>query len=336
MQGDVIPVVQIRSDRVVCYNEYQYHATRRGKNNISLNNLQAKKYKGCLSKESKKKLERAIVQWSDSISNISRQNLKDMSKSKSRLIMLTITLSASQEHSDEYIKRNMLNRLLITMKRKYGCENYIWKAEFQQNDNIHFHIILDKFIPAMDIRGIWNSIQASHGYIDRFESKSGHRNPNSTDIHQIRDLNRSLIYMRKYMSKIECSRIEGGKAWGCSDNLLALRPVVVHHDNQVNQFINYMECNGVYKVINKDNCKIIFGDIKAAMSKTNYQLFTDWKDALTIAWTWSNSSRIEKVVSEAMAVLEPIESEIRPKELEFIQLDFNEILRKRFIEKIWS
>ncbi len=135
-----------------------------------------------------------------------------------KLTFITLTLPSKQIHSDNEIKSKCLNQFLIELKKNYGVSRYIWKAEKQENNNIHFHIIADKYIKWKEIRECWNRIVNKLGYVDRYESnmrefyKNGfrlsthskdkrtenqqkkafqtlvdnnYRNPNSTDIHAL-------------------------------------------------------------------------------------------------------------------------------------------------------
>ena len=61
-----------------------------------------------------------------------------------KLTFITLTLPSKQIHSDNDIKSKCLNQFLIELKKNYGVNRYIWKAEKQENNNIHFHIIADK------------------------------------------------------------------------------------------------------------------------------------------------------------------------------------------------
>ena len=118
-----------------------------------------------------------------------------------KLNFVTLTLASEQVHSDNVIKKKLLNSLLIELKRKWKVKNYIWRAEAQANGRIHFHIITDKFIPFQSLRTEWNFIQAKLGYIDEFEKKFNHRNPNGTDIHSLSKVKSVAGYLSKYCSK---------------------------------------------------------------------------------------------------------------------------------------
>jgi len=98
-----------------------------------------------------------------------------------KLVFITLTLSSVQLHSDRVIKQRLLQPFLRVLRNRFKCGNYIWKAEVQDNGNIHFHIITDVFIHYMELRSVWNTIQDNLGYVERSKSS----NPNSTDIHAI-------------------------------------------------------------------------------------------------------------------------------------------------------
>ncbi|MFQ5865594.1 MAG: hypothetical protein ACE5IW_10230 [bacterium] len=78
---------------------------------------------------------------------------------------------------------------------------YLWRAEAQANGNIHFHVACDKYIPWWQLRHYWNKVQNNLGYIDRFEEKHGHRDPNSTDIHSVKKIRNLGAYLSKEISK---------------------------------------------------------------------------------------------------------------------------------------
>lgn len=153
---------------------------------------------------------------------------------KYKLTFITLTLSATQTHSDKEITGTLLNSFLNAMRRKWDVDKYIWKAEKQENGNIHYHILTDRFIHWKEIRETWNHIQGNLGYIDRYSEKmkeffkdgfkmsdnpkdkrskqkqlkayndgikTGFRDPNSTDIHALYKVKNIPAYISKYISK---------------------------------------------------------------------------------------------------------------------------------------
>lgn len=118
-----------------------------------------------------------------------------------KINFLTLTLSAEQQHSDQIIKAKVLDPFLQELREKHGLKNYLWRAEAQANGNIHFHLITDIFIHLEQLRDLWNNMQNRLGYIDRFAEKHGHRNPNSTDVHSVKNISNVAAYLSKYCCK---------------------------------------------------------------------------------------------------------------------------------------
>lgn len=151
-----------------------------------------------------------------------------------KIVFITLTLSSDQVHTDQVIKRELLNQFLIEAKKKWGVTLNLWKAEKQKNGRIHFHFITDKTIDKNELRNVWNRIQQKLGYVTRYREAQNlwHRdgfkynpkyaprwdyaaqkkayeeglrtdwdNPNSTDIHSVRHVINLKAYFSKEISK---------------------------------------------------------------------------------------------------------------------------------------
>lgn len=175
-------------------------------------------------------------------------------KKKINLNFVTLTFPAKQEHTDLEAKK-MLNYYLTELKNSIGNFMYVWKAEKQKNGNIHFHVLINRYVNYLHIRKIWNAILNRYGYIEKYKQKlskmtmqeyinyrknnakikhtqkhienykkayregkkTGWTNPNTTDVHSLRSIKSAAAYITKYMCKDE-KEIEG-RYWGCSDEL---------------------------------------------------------------------------------------------------------------------
>jgi hypothetical protein len=145
-------------------------------------------------------------------------------------VFLTITLSSTQRHADAFVKRHMLGELIKYMKRNCGVEHYFWRAESQVNGNIHFHLLIDKYIPKEQIQLKWNSIQNNHGYLVQYYKTHSHINAPSCDIKSPKDKRELVSYLLKYMSKDEKNRLIEGRIWGMSDSLRHVDTLVLPLD----------------------------------------------------------------------------------------------------------
>lgn len=157
-------------------------------------------------------------------------NTRAGKKRSFKLTFITLDLSSNQIHTDQVIKRELLNQFLIEAKKKWGVTLNLWKAEKQKNGRIHFHIITDKYIDRNELRNVWNRIQQKLGYVTKYREDrlNWHRdgfkynpkyaprwnyeaqlkayeeglrtdwdNPNSTDIHSVRH----VVILKTYFSK---------------------------------------------------------------------------------------------------------------------------------------
>jgi hypothetical protein len=159
-------------------------------------------YTGVITPYAKRKLKRAIQLMVASAETKEAPNWKTGGTFKFKVNFITLTLPAPQrEVTDKDIKKHCLDNFIKRLKRKYKLNSYVWRAERQKNGNLHFHIITDTWIHYEKIRNDWNGCLAQYHFIDEFENKHGHRNPNSTDVHAVWKVKNLTQYFVKYMSK---------------------------------------------------------------------------------------------------------------------------------------
>lgn len=118
-----------------------------------------------------------------------------------RLNFITVTLPSTQQHSDQEITSRCLGNFLDLL-RANGLKDYVWRAECQPGtSNIHYHITTNTFFYYKDVRRWWNSSVNLLGYVDRFQAKHGHCNPNSTDISKVKHIRKLAEYLSCYLAK---------------------------------------------------------------------------------------------------------------------------------------
>jgi len=114
--------------------------------------------------------------------------------------------------------KRFLNTVKVIIDRKAQAQgdasfSYIWVAEVQQNGNIHFHMLVDRFLPVKWLVKIWDQA------------------PNSVNVKRLNDQGHAVNYMLKYMKKGSCP-IEG-KRYGMTQNLLdAIKPQKVRFEGK--------------------------------------------------------------------------------------------------------
>lgn len=172
-----------------------------------------------ISDKSMRKIKRVATNWGLVLRYALRNKARGL-RIKPQFVFLTLTLASPQQHSDVMIKRVVFQPLLAEIARANGCPiNYIWRCESQANGNIHFHVILDRYVDRIWIRAIWNRLQDRLGYVERSELT----NPPSTYIELVNSPENVAEYCAKYMCKSKSGyRGCAGKLWGCSTDLKEL------------------------------------------------------------------------------------------------------------------
>jgi hypothetical protein len=212
---------------LICYRDRSGKKRKEPLSEAQKRALSSQKFTGVLSKKTISKMTGIIQNWMDTTEHFNYTRDKKKCPRERMLSMITVTLSSKQQHSDNYIKRNMLNRLLIYLIRKEPSLKYLWKAETQKNGNIHFHILIDKYIDKTWLLDTWNVIQMDHGYVRNQEIPDARKTCPSTRIEALRDKYDGSSYCAKYMSKNEGERRLEGRLWGCSNELKELKKIVI-------------------------------------------------------------------------------------------------------------
>jgi len=199
-------------------------------------------------------------------------------------------------YDDIFIKKYLLNHFLTQIRRKYKVQSYVWKAETQDNGNIHFHITTGNYIDYLELRNLWNNILAKTDMIERYQLKwqgltfrqyadkvrlkqpssesdlrraydygvsTNWSNPNTTDIHSVWKVNDVAAYLSKYFVKHESDRrkIDGCK-WRLSELLSSFKKYCGRISDELWAELGYLSNHYPNRVIIKDYATIFNFKIK--------------------------------------------------------------------------
>lgn len=240
-----------------------------------------KSYSGDMRKHSTKRIRQAIsylVAISPTQKVFNPVTGKPMSF---RINLITLTLSAHLPPSKEreFIVK-VFRPFLRELQNKHGITDYVWKVERQlATNNLHWHITTNRFLAHNQLRQTWNKAQEKMGIISDFKAKHNHSNPNSTDVHSVRNVRNLEGYISKYISK---SAAEGqtpipGKVWGCSTNLQGIKNYSDCIDNKFGELLKEASSLKRSRKVATDNCELICmdeGDFNRLVKKykvTGYQ-----------------------------------------------------------------
>lgn len=232
------------------------------RNENSMSNLQKTKFNGQVSTAIQKRIKTAIGWMCLRVAYQVKKGKRTRKQLNKLLSFITLTLPSKQQHTDNEIKEKCLNQLLIELRRQWGVKQYVWKAEAQANGNIHFHLVVDKYIPKADLQHRWNRIVDKLGYHSEYQKKHGQRQAPSTEIKNLKHVRKCAAYIAKYCSKAEGKRPIKGRVWYASENLQNIEKPSIEIDSELNNILSEIESAGTTKLIYKDHatviCKSIF------------------------------------------------------------------------------
>ena len=199
-----------------------------------------------------------------------------------------------------------------------------------KNNNIHFHLILDSFIPFREIQQAWNSIQENNGYLKAYETKTGHKNAPSTHVKSVTSVNNFVDYVIKYATKDENHRPIKGRVWGMSDKLRSVSGMTCDLSQEIWEEIQVMQSKKRVKEFHKDYASVYFikGGILGSkyMTHTHDLLIEFYKE--TFVKLYNSEGEIKENESDADEIaffidceFEKVQEELE-KQQQVTQLDF--------------
>lgn len=200
------------------------------------------------------------------------------------VVFLTLTLPSTQIHSDKQIKR-LQTRYIENLQKTYGVNYYVWKAEAQKNGNIHFHLLVDKWIDWTVHQKLWNKQLDKLGYLDAFQEEHGHRNPKTIDVHSLKmnkkqkKIKNPTAYITKYMTKLEFGkRPVLGQLWGCSDSVKRLDyPKYAEGEQYFDHVVSVVNSKQLKQVLKEDFFSFFSGKTFDILRSTYTQLWGNVK-----------------------------------------------------------
>lgn len=253
-------ICQIRSDCLITYaqNCYGSQLTEDKKRLMLQRMLEASKlkYSGKLKEGTKKRMSKAI----DLLIQISKKqkgwNQVTQKYSNHRLSFITLTIPPVELLTAETGYQKLLKHFLQWLRRTIKVKTYIWKAEFQKNKQLHYHITTPAWIHFQLIKDKWNNLLWKSSLTSEYFKKYGHHNPNSTDIREVKNIENLSSYLKKEYCKTIQNQPTSGKIWDCSLNLKDNKYFTLELDYQLINKIMADVSSGIFTKIELDQCNI--------------------------------------------------------------------------------
>lgn len=150
-------------------------------------NLTRGTYNGYMSPATRRQVRRIVSTWVRSVMIYRAELKKRWDPGRAYPVAFALTLPSAQIHPDKDITRQCLTPFLQYLRRVHHVEHYFWRAEAQENGNLHYHVLADKYIDARDLQFAWNHHVNALGYVDRYIVTGEEIEAPSTEIHAIRN-----------------------------------------------------------------------------------------------------------------------------------------------------
>lgn len=160
---------------------------------------------------------------------------------------LTLTLPAEQTHTDDEIVRHCLNPFLVYARKYFNVKYYIWKKELQQNGNIHFHLVTDKFIDHQALRRAWNrvinkghvtGVKNPFDYVDRYTAKQKAKFVNGWDEQaQRKSMQNTPSYKIKIRQMLSAKQRELGRTLSDMERKILINNLISIELNKYKQYV---------------------------------------------------------------------------------------------------
>jgi len=276
--GDSYGIVRFKAKSALIYGRSTYQPPRTEAQIKNESNLSRGDKSGFMSHKTKLKVKRILQCWITGITEFKNLKVRPWLVKMPYLTFVTLTLSAEQEHTDKEIRRKLVQPFIQKLIRHHKVWHYLFVCEKQENGNIHIHLVVDSYIEHEQLRREWNETQAIHGYIDRFEQEYKHRNPNSTDIHSLKDVQSVESYLVKYLTTDKKEIPIQGRLWGCSDSLRKLKPYEEILCDVSDTAIREMTNSNMFRTVIKEEFTLILGNVFDYLNHRHPSLMKKIKD----------------------------------------------------------
>lgn len=235
-------VVNMSGGKMVQYwrNSFDYKRND-GSNLNSLNNLNNAGGYGINSKQRKVITDR-IIDWAQSVHHNKIYYYENNQWHKRQLGMLTVTLPSKQMHTDKELNRKLLMPLLEELKRKYKVINYYWKAESQENKNIHWHILIDRFIDKDEINKLCYKFMNDLGYMDKYYEQTNNTTYTGAKIEGLNYIHNIAGYVSKYITKQDKYRRMECRIYGMTNILKDIPRKIFYWTQEMSDLVDAYCC----------------------------------------------------------------------------------------------
>lgn len=257
----LVPHLQIRANSLVNFavNEDRSYKGRSIQALLTQNMQEHATYTGFLSYGAKKRLTKAIDFLVQVVNHKEPQlifNKYTGGTHKFKVNFITLTMPDDILMDGKTAHKKLLEPFLQWHRRKNGARSYVWKAELQQNGQLHYHIISDAWVDCIDLKNRWNGLLKRQGLLDGYFFRYGNWDAPSTDVGHCKKMGNVAGYLKKEIAKnFQNGDTVRGKVWDCSTNLKVAKFFTVN-ENLNQSWVKKQVEEKSMRVIGTDHCWI--------------------------------------------------------------------------------
>ena len=150
-----------------------------------------------LSKKSRTRIKNAVNLLLECSDEKELVDLEKKTSFKYKVGFMTLTIPEDCKLTDEAIHYKVFKPFIRRLKVKFDLAEYLWKAETQDNGQLHYHLTINVFIHWFFINREWNNQLKKNGYT--FKTTDHERA--STEIHSTKNVRDMAAYLCSYVAK---------------------------------------------------------------------------------------------------------------------------------------
>lgn len=215
-----IPILQVRGDNYCVYYEpmFQRKYANTLAHRIHMQEVQKTQYSGGMTAGTRKRIAKAVTIMAQAAKPKWVFNKYIQQYQYHHLSFVTLTVSSRKNITTKFAYVHLLKPFLAWMRDTKGVKAYVWKLEFQERGQVHYHLTIPDFLDLEEIRKTWNSLQRKAGLLDEYAMEHKHFNPNSTDVHAVHNKKNIANYIVKELGKaVDAKRL---RATGMVNSLI--------------------------------------------------------------------------------------------------------------------
>ncbi len=217
-------LIELRNNKVISIVDSERNTVGYQAEREYFKTLGEKKIGGNINTVAKRKIERRFEAWFEMIKVYNSYLTKYDNKNKLRFVLITLTLPVEQFYSDKFLKLKLLKPFIKTLEKRYKTYRWMWRAEKQKNGNIHFHIVIDKYIDKNILNAIYLHYLKSLGYLQKYQKNHPGQVPPALNVTGQKHMINPVSYLTKYLSKNAGYDSVDGANWRMSNMLVNIKP----------------------------------------------------------------------------------------------------------------